>query len=130
MTSLRGLVYTRCVGYAPLAALIGTRCYPDRIPENAVYPLVVYRAPIASTDAAYRTHGNGTDRTESTVQIDCYATTGAGAESLADAVAAAWNGYSLTCDIGYSFIANRIANREDALNEYRSIVDVTIEHKR
>ena len=130
MTSLQKLVYARCTGYAALAAIIGTRCYPDRVPENATYPLVVYHAPISSTDAEYRTHGDGTGRTQSGVQFDCYASTSIGAETLADAVAAAWNGYSLTCNIGFAFVANRIAERQDDLNEYRQIVDVLIEHKR
>ena len=131
MTSLRGLVYARCTTFAGLAALIGTRCYPDRVPENATYPLVVYHAPISTTDEEYRTHGDGTGRTQSTVQFDCYATTGLDAETLADQVKAAWNGYSSgDCDIGFAFIQNAIAERQEDLNEYRQIVDVLIEHKR
>jgi len=130
VTSLRQLVYARCTGYAPLAALISARCYPDRVPENATYPLVVYHAPISSDDTDYRTHDNGTGRTQDTVQFDCYATTGADAETVSDQVVAAWNGYKSGCDIGFSFVTNRIADRQDDIREYRQIVDALIEHQR
>ncbi len=113
-----------------MAALISTRCYPDRVPENAEYPLVVYHAPITSDDTDYRTHDKGTGRTQSTVQFDCYATTGAVSETVSNQVVAAWNGYKSGCDIGFSFVTNRIADRQDDINEYRQIVDTLIEHKR
>jgi len=99
------------------------------VPENATYPLVVYHA-ITADDTEYRTHGDGTGRTQDTVQFDCFATTGDAAETLADTLKAAWNGYSSGCDIGFSFIQNHIGDRQDNLNEYLHTVDVLIEHKR
>ena len=132
MASLQQIVHTRCTGYAALTTLIGTRCYPDRVPERATYPLVVYHAPIASDDSAYRTHATATRHTDSLVQFDCYATTSAGAESVADAVVNAWNGYYTTtnCNVRRARVQNRIHDRQDDLNEYRVIVDVLISHPR
>ena len=130
MASLRQLIAERCAGYAALYARIVRRCYPDKVPESPTYPLIVYHAPIAANDTAYRAHNHSTGRTEATVQFDCYAETGDEAEALANDLKAAWNGYSNGCSIGYSFIANDITSPEDALNKFRYIVDVIIEYQR
>lgn len=128
---LRKTVYDRCVGYAGISALISTRCYPDQVPENATYPLIVYHAPVSDDDADLRVHGEGTNRTTSRVQFDCWAETGDGAEALATQVIAAWNGYRSGCAVGYAFIAGNVADGWDTgQREYRQIVDVIIEHAR
>lgn len=125
--TLRHTVYGRCTGHAGMAALIGTRCYPDRVPEDPTFPLVVYHR--VSADAGpYRDHDAPTDREVSRVQLDCYAETSDGAADLADQARAAWDGWSSGAVVGWSFQANRIATREDALNVYRQIVDVMVEH--
>ena len=125
---LRETVYTRCTTHAGTSALVGTRCYPDRLPENVTYPAIVYHAPVSSDDSEYRTHDGAGARTVSRVQFDCYAATGDGAAALAAQVRDAWAGYQDACVVGYAFVANEIAGREDALNAYRTIVDVMIEH--
>jgi hypothetical protein len=128
---LRKTVYDRCVGYSGLSALISTRCYPDQVPENATYPLIVYHAPVSDDDADIRTHDGATGRTTSRVQLDCWAATGDGAEALAAQAINAWNGYSSGCAVGYAFIANTISDGwETGQREYRQIVDVIVEHAR
>lgn len=129
--TLRTVVLDRCTGHAGLAALIGTRCYPERLIENTEYPAVTFIAPVSRADATYRTHSNVNSpvtRAVSRVQLNCFDSTGDGAEALADQAVQAWSGFKDGCDVGYAFIANRIQNREDALKSFRAIVDVTIEH--
>ena len=129
--TLRTTVYDRCTGHAGTAALIVTRCYPDRLPENVTYPALTYVAPVSADDREYRTHDNvnsPTTREVSRVQFNCYDSTGDGAAALADQVRAAWDGYQDGCDIGYAFQANRIMTREDAIDAYRVILDVMVEH--
>jgi len=127
--TLRTEIYDRCTTHAGTAALIGTRCYPERLPENVVYPAVRFLAPVSRDDSTYRTHDTGkVPRAVSRVQIDCFASTGTGAAALADQIVNAWSGYRDACTIGYAQIANRIATREDAVNRYRTIVDVMVEH--
>lgn len=122
-------VYSRCTTHAGIAALIDTRCYPDRLPENITYPAISYIAPVSQDDSDYRTHDTGpVPRTVSRVQFNCFAETGDGAAALADQVMAAWSGYTDGCTFGYAFIANRISTRDDPINAYRTIVDVTVEH--
>ncbi len=126
--TLRTAVFARCTTHAGTAALIGTRCYSDRLKENTDFPAMVHHSPVSSDPSAYRTHDGAGERTVSRVQLDCYDTTSAGAEVLATQVWLAWNGFTDDCDIGYAFVANRIQTREDAINAYRTIVDVMVEH--
>jgi hypothetical protein len=127
--TLRATIFTRCTtgGHAGLSALIGLRCYPDRLPENVTYPAVVYHL-ISADNSAYRTHDGATTREVSRVQFDCYAETGDGAAAVGDQVRAAWDGYSDGCTIGYAWQANRIMTHEDGLKAWRAIVDIMIEH--
>ncbi len=129
--TLRETVFDRCTGHAGLAALIGTRCYPERVPEDATFPLVTFLAPVSMVDSTYRTQSNVNSpvtRAVSRVQINCFGTTGNSAELVADQVVQAWSGFQDGCDVGSAFIANRLQNREDALRNFRAIVDVMIEH--
>ena len=128
--TLRATIFSRCTtgGHAGLSALIETRCYPDRLPENVTYPAVVYHAPISDDDSQYRTQDGATERTVSRVQFEGYDITGDGASAVGDQLRSAWSGYSDGCTIGYAFVANRFMTREDGLNAYRDIVDIMIEH--
>lgn len=129
--TLRETVFTRCTTHAGMAALIGSRCYPERLPENVSYPAISFIAPVSMVDAVYRTQDNVNSpvtRAVSRVQLNCYAETGDGAEALGAQAIQAWSGYKNGCTIGYSFVANLISSREDAINVYRYIVDVMVEH--
>ncbi len=138
--TLRELVYYTLTNCSGITDIVGARIYPDRVPENATYPLLVYHAPITDSDVAMRTHDRATDRSVATVQLDCYGQSFPGAsgayggdqaEELAYAVVDCVNGASgPCCCIGYQFVDNRIAERQDNLNEYRQIIDVTFEYRR
>jgi len=129
---LRAVVFDRCTTHAGLSALIGSRCYPDRLPESVTLPALVHHSPVSDNDAEYRTHSNVNNpvtRTVSRVQFDYYAKTGDQAELGGDQLFQAWSGYqSDDCDVGYAFIANRFATREDALKMFRQVIDVMVEH--
>lgn len=125
--TLRETVYARCVGHVGIAALISTRCYPDRLVENVTYPAISFFL-VSADNTLYRDHDGATDREVSRVQFNCFDSTGDGAAALADQVRAAWDGYSDDCDVGYAWQANRISGRADAIDIWRVIVDVIIEH--
>jgi len=126
--TLRTVVYDRCVGHAGIAALVGTRVYPDRLPEGVTYPAIRYIAPVSEVGATYRTQDGAGGRKESRVQFDSYATTGDGADALADQIRIAWDGYQDDCIVGRAFQVARRMTREDSLNVYRTISDVIVEH--
>lgn len=125
---LRTTVYTRCIDHAGTAALISTRCYPDRLPEDVTYPALTYFR-VSADNAPFRSHDGGPTAFEtSRVQFNCYDETGDGAAALADQVRLAWDGYSDACVISIAWQTNRLMTREDAINVYRAIVDIMIEH--
>lgn len=125
--SLRETIYSRCTTHAGTAALVGTRVYPDLVPEDPTWPLIVYHR-ISGDDSAYRDHDAPTTREVSRVQLDCYDNTSDGAADLADQVQAAFNGWHSGSTVGWAFKANRIADYDTALKAYKQIVDVMIEH--
>lgn len=129
MPTLREIIFSRCTTHAGTAALIGTRCYPDRLPEDVTLPAIRYIL-VSATNQQYRDQDGATQREASRVQFDCYATIDLpdGAAALADQIRDAWDGYSDSCTVGYAFQANRLSSRADALNAWREIVDVIIEH--
>lgn len=128
--TLRETVYARCTTFAGLSALIGTRCYPDRLPEDVAYPALVHHTPISSSNEAFRTHDVGmTGMAWSRIQFDSYAATGDGAAALADQVYAAWDGYKDSCVVGVAWQANRITTYEAGLKTWRVITDIMILHE-
>jgi len=128
--ALRKIIYDRCMARTGITDIVSTRVYPNQLPENVTYPALTYKAPVSASDAGYRDHSAPTTRTVDRVQLDSYAATGDAAEALADQVGAAFNGWkSDAVDVGYSFVANRIDfGWQSAINVYRQMVDIMIEH--
>lgn len=126
--TLRTTVYARCIGHTGIEALVGTRVYPDRLPEDVTYPAMTYFC-VSADNTLFRSHDGGpTEYETSRVQFNCYDETGDGAAALADQVRLAWDGYVSGCDVCPAWQVNRLMTREDAVNAYRAIVDVMIEH--
>ena len=50
--SIEALIYTRLSGFAGLAALVGTRIYPNVAPQNVAAPYIVYRRVTAGRPGA------------------------------------------------------------------------------
>lgn len=127
--SLKWIVYDRCSSFAGLTALVSTRIYPDSIPENPTYPLVVHHSPVSQDSSQHRRRRSSVvNRTISRVSFDCYATTSKDAESVAREVIAAWDAHTDCSLIGWAYYANRIADGFGVERIFREIVDVFIEH--
>lgn len=79
---------------AAVAALVGTRVWPARLPQTATLPAVVFQrvATVPSSPAL----SNPVGPTRARVQMSCWATTFGGARELGDAVMHALNGWSGT----------------------------------
>ena len=125
---LRETIYSRCTTHAGTKALVTARVYPDLVPEDPTWPLIVYHR-VSANDGDYRDHDAPTTREISRVQLDCYDDTSDGAADLADQVQAAFNGWSSGSAVGWAFKANRVAGYDVALKAYRQVVDVMIEHE-
>lgn len=79
-------LYAILSGAAPLAAVVGSRIYPDAMPEESEYPVVVFSRtetdPVQTLDGVI--HAEFV-----TFALGCWAPTRAGADAAADAAVAA-----------------------------------------
>ena len=123
--SIESKIFDRCTTHVGTAALISTRCYPDRLPENATFPLVVFFRVSGTTDT-FRTHtvNTRTDIERARFQFDCYAESSLAAKALAEQLMSAWDGYQNDADgIGHVFFMGRSSQREDPIDRYREVVE-------
>lgn len=127
---VRDSIYNRCTTHAGMNGLIVKRCYPSALPQGATMPAVVYHL-ISTPFNLYRDHNaSPSDRWTYRVQIDCYAETQDGAAALGDQVVKAWMGYTNQTDgVGWANVANGpMEDRDTALNLYKNLVEIVIDH--
>ena len=121
MTLEEGL-YSRLTGYAGLSALIGTRLYPEVLPEGVTLPAVTYQI-VSLADTADAAGGDNLMDTNR-VQLTSYAATKAAAANVDRQIRAAINGYrgSMgTVVIEGCWRVNQIANY-DPLPQLRQVI--------
>lgn len=123
----------------PVAALVGTRVYPLRLPQTTtapVLPAIRYQR-IDTVRAPYRKMATGRgDYAKPRFQVDCFATTPAGAKQLADAVLSILSGFSGTIAsvaIGSTAAEDEAADIEEGVGVggapiYRHRLDFLIGH--
>jgi len=82
---------SKLVGTNAVATILGTRIYPDKLPQGGTLPAAVYYG-ISGTDEGQLSGLLG--RAEQRIQIDAYATTRTAANALAlairDALTSSW----------------------------------------
>lgn len=106
-----------------VTAIVGSRTYPMLLPQNPTYPAITY-GRISNTG----TNGS-TALKETRYQIDCWAATYAGTQTLAAAVKAALEEHTdtdQTPGIKMSRVVNEIDDYDSDAEVYRTIVDVIL----
>lgn len=128
--TVRHSIYRRAItgGHAGLSALIGDRCYPQRLPADLVLPAIVFNV-VSSPPSDYRDHSGNPDRWLFRVQLDGYAGDPDAAASLSDQMFSAFEGWSYGTAVGRCHVENRIEDYGAALTRSRVIVEVVIDHK-
>lgn len=93
MTIQEGL-YTYLAAQSAITALTSTRIYPIIRPQNTALPAITYQR-ISSSHEHHLSAGSlqSSDLHQVRMQVDCYATTYKGAETLAKLVEAALDAY-------------------------------------
>lgn len=93
--SVEGAIFTQATTHAGLSALISTRAYFVRGPQNPTKPFVVF-----TRVSAEREHASGTDAnpTHAGFQITAMAADASGARDVADQVKLAFDRWSGTVD--------------------------------
>lgn len=121
-------------------AIVSTRIYPDKLPQNVTYPALRYQR-ISTARAQYRvldrSSQNKATRQEPRMQVDCYAVTRSAANALAVAVRSDLDGYSGTSaslTIDRSYVEEEDASLEEGVGDgqadiYRTRLDFLITHQ-
>ena len=115
--------------YAPLTALIGTRLYPDRLPQSPTLPAVVY---FSVSDPGSYSHDGETDWREEIFQFDCWGVTPLEAISVKNALRGALSGYkgmmgSVTVEA--AFVQGGRTMDDDETGLFRRILEVVFQYK-
>jgi hypothetical protein len=74
-----------------ISAIVGSRIYPQRLPQNVTYPAISFNQ--VSATRAFSLSG-ATGRSRRRITINCWATSEAGADAIATAVRRAISGWS------------------------------------
>jgi hypothetical protein len=98
---------TRALSVAAVSALIGTRMYPGKLPQDPTYPAVTYTR--ISGPRLY-SHQGATGLAEGRFQFDCWAASYSAAKSTAAAVRESLEGFRGT--VGSDVIASIFAVHE------------------
>ena len=128
--SLREALYTAMVHAPGVAAIVGSRVYPDRLPDGVTMPAVSFLAHVSEDDSEYRTHDPGpVERAVATCQLNAYASTGDEASRLAATLVLLFSGLKEGI-IGETQVMNRVDTFEPAINRHRCIIDLAVDYQR
>lgn len=129
MADLETVLQTRLTGYAGLAALVGTRVYPIKLPQTPTMPAVSYQRIDGPRESGIASeHGMAHPR----IQVDSWASTYGGAKAVAEQVRTAlerWSDATTTPVVLDSFIEGDTDLYESEVELYRVSMDFVIWHR-
>lgn len=91
--SFASSLYSKVTGDSSVAALVGTKVYPVKVPQSAEAPLIVWQEVSSTPDT---TLGEASTSGKRLVQFSCLASTYEGAIALGSAVVAALDNATLS----------------------------------
>ena len=126
MADLETVLQTRLSTYAGLTALVGTRVYPIKLPQEPAMPSVTYQRIDGPRESGMtQEHGMAHPR----IQVDSWASTYGGAKAVAEQVRTAlerWSNSGTTPEILDSFIEGDTDLYESEVELYRVSMDFLI----
>lgn len=117
------------VGRAPIAALIGDRCWPNRLQQRAEVPALVYQ--VISRPFQY-THDGDSGLRSPRVQWSSWAKTYDAAWELAEVLASEYSGVSLVLadhEYACAMIVDELDDQDQETGMTRVIVDMLLRQK-
>ena len=122
-------IFSKLTGEAAVTNLVGTRVYPFQMPQNPIYPAVVYSRVSTRRDMD---HSGPGDMAWARFQFDCYGTSYASVKGLANVVRQVLHGFTGTVS-GVDFCRVSFLNEVDDFEPQAEIhwvaVDFQIIHK-
>ncbi len=120
---------TYVIGVTAVSALIGSRFYPLRIPENPTYPAVTYQR---ISGPRIRSHTGPSNLAYPRFQLDCYGATYLSAKASATALRVALDGYKGlmgTVAVGSVLLMDDRDDYDPATRIWRVSLDFIIGHQ-
>jgi hypothetical protein len=122
-------LYDTLSEYAGLAALVSTRIYPLKAPQDATYPLVVYQQ---ISGPRVHSHSGGSGLASPRFQFTSWATSLNSAKGVANQVRAALNGYNGTMgsdvDVQACLLQNEMELYDPETERWGVVQDFVIWH--
>ena len=122
-------IFTRLTGHAGTTALVGTRVYPDHLPQNPTYPAITYTRVTTERASAM---GVDTGVVEAEFRIVCFDETYAEVKAVALQVLDALQRFRGTVDsvvIQDVFIINQDYDFDDDVGLYEINLDFSFWHR-
>lgn len=116
------------IGDATVFGIIGTRVYPNMLPQNPTYPAIVYERAGSS---AVRRLGGGANRIRPRIRFHCWAETYGAAKNTAEALRDLLDGYRGAAgafQIDDSTFETDIDDYDDDAKVHRVIIDFRLSH--
>jgi len=120
---------TRLTGHAGLSALIGSRVYPAKLPQDVTYPACVYET-VSRTE--FPAMGVNADQTRKRITVTGFASNYSDAKDLETQIIAALDRYSGTSDgttIDACYLENVSDVYEDVFESYQVSIDFMIYYR-
>lgn len=128
MAGIEEGLYDYLKNYAGISSLVSSRIYPMVMPDEAVFPNLVYQKISGIRSASHDGHSG---LAHPRFQISCWAETYPAAKMLARQVVLALHGYTGlmgTVKCQAAFIDNETDDLDEGTKLFRVIVDVLIWH--
>ena len=133
MPDVRFSVYSRATTHAGLSTLIGTRCWPKRLPETPTLPCMTYDIvsfPDAEQYVDHDTNGTANSRGKHRIQLDGYANTPDEAAALGIQMFVAFQGWhDKSLGVGSSFVKNKFNADSLSIDAHREVVEIVVDQK-
>lgn len=113
-------LYNHVTTHSAVTALIGTRLYPNSLPQEPTLPAASW---LLVSDRKTYAHDGPTGFGQPRVQVDAYAPTPAGAAAVAAAIEAALDDWHRVNGRYAAFLENRQALAEPELQRHRVTTD-------
>ena len=125
---IREAIYSRLSGFAGLTALVGTRIYPSRAPQNAVQPFLTYWCTSSIRASAF---GADTGDVDGRWQIDAWGVNQTSVQAVAEQVRLALQRWRNAADpvVQDTLIENIFDLDDPAVDTRHAVVICQIFHK-
>lgn len=122
-------IYERLSGDTALAALVSNRIYPDQVPQDVVWPAIIYHQ--VSETASY-SHDGDANLDQARFQFDCYGSTSASAKAVKNALRSLLSGKRFSASnvrITSCQLDNSLSGYEPAFKAWRFIQDYVFQYQ-